>query len=71
MLPKAEGVIQLQNANGLPKGKPSDGRKKKLWLRLDGVQKRFCTPSNLCLKFNFKKLHIVQSPSFHNDFWGR
>jgi hypothetical protein len=28
MLLKAEGMIQLQNANGLPKGKPSDGRKR-------------------------------------------
>jgi hypothetical protein len=27
---KAEEMLQLQNANGLPKGKPSRGRKKKL-----------------------------------------
>jgi hypothetical protein len=53
MLPKVEGMIQLQNANGLPRGKPSDGRKKKLWLRLDGMQNLFCTPSKALVKTQF------------------
>jgi len=50
---KAEGMLQLQNANGLPKSKPSDGRKKKLWLRLDGMQNLFCTPSKALVKTQF------------------
>jgi hypothetical protein len=53
MLPKAEGMIQLQNANGLPKGKPSDGRKKKLWLLLVGVQNLSCTPFKALVKTQF------------------
>ena len=50
MLPKAEGMIQLQNANGLPKGKPSAKRKKKLWLLLLDAQNISCTPFKAMVK---------------------
>jgi hypothetical protein len=47
---KAEGMLQFQNANGLPKGKPSDGRKKKLWLLLLDAQNLSCTPFKAMVK---------------------
>ena len=50
MLLKAEGMIQLQNANGLPKGKPSAKRKKKLWLLLLDAQNISCTPFKAMVK---------------------